>query len=681
MTNELKLCRVEHDKLLVSSERSHTLYEENDIMNKMNLQKILEENESMKHKLYDQKCTMKAHRQTERGFRNDIEHFEISNRSLDLREKNNNEKYENVVILNNNLKNKLEKQETFLNKQNENIVRLNALIEDMVPKAEYDDCILRLEAHKRRIENDMVDLHTHQNLKDKYSELVSHVEKNTVDRKVYEDAILQSNLLLTSIKDDYIPLEDYVILEKKLEVFNDDKNTLSAKLSVFEREQEINYGELRESEAKCRSLKNRIEQTEAELMAVTISGEAMKVNIKDLHHEIALITEAKEEVFQKNISIETSQSVLMIQLGNLKSNLRKEIDEKMRNEKLFKAKKEILEEENKKNNQNLILLEDRYRKDIHEIRKQNESDLITISKENNEILNDINMINDDVKNNLILEYSNDIKKIDIENSKRVHALQTEFDMKLDALHNKYKNEISAIKNDNNISYNNDFIKNNEYIESLNLNHIEDISTIISKHEYDLNFFSTNLRMNHSQEISNIMEINNDLVNNMNEKYDELIIQRDLIDMSYRQELENIQKEKLSQEIHLLNIEKRNHDDVQKIKKDNLEILVNIEKMNLENLENVKNAFCNDILNEKTNQKTLLNIEKKNHDDIEKIKKENFETLLKIEKVNFENLENIKNDFDNKSALINIEKINLEKFVLEGQEMKLEMMVKFIVYTL
>jgi hypothetical protein len=650
-------------------------------MNKMNLQKTLEENESMKHKIYDQKCIMKAHRQTEKGFRNDIERFEISNRSLDLREKNNSEKYENIVILNNNLKDKLEKQEILLNKQNENILKLNTLIEDMVPKAEYDDCILELEAHKKRIENDMVDLHTHQNLKDKYSEVISHIGKNMVDRNIYEDAILQSNSLLTSIKDDYIPLEDYVVLEKKLKLFDDEKNTLSARINVFEKKQEINNGELRESEAKCRSLKNRIEQTEAELMAVTISGEAMEVNIKDLHHEIALVTEAKEEVFQKNISLETSQSVMMIQVGNLKSNLRKEIDEKMKNEKLFKIKEETLEEENKKNNQNLIKLEDRYRKDIHEIRSQNESNLITMSKENNEILNDINMINDEVKNNLILEYSNDIKKIDIENCKRIQTLQTEFDVKLDSLHNKYKNEISAIKNDNNITYNNDFIKNNEYIESLNLSHIEDITTIISKHEYDLNFFSTNLRLSHSQEISNIMEINNDLVNNMNEKYNELIIQRDLIDAGYRQELESIQKEKLSQEIHILNIEKRNHDDVEKIKKDHLEILGNIEKMNFENLENVKNAFCNDILNEKTNQKTLLSIETKNHDDIEKIKKDNFETMLRIEKINFENLEKIKNDFDNKSALIKIEKINLEKFVSEGQEMKLEMMVKNVVHAL
>jgi hypothetical protein len=671
LTNESKFCRAEYDMLLVSSERSHTLHQEKDLINKTNLQKILEENENMKHKIFDQKCSIKAHKQTEKGFHNDMKQFEISNRSLDLREKNNSEKYENIDILNNNLKDELAKQNDVSIKLNGDLLKQNTLIEKMVPKEEYDDCILKLNTFKKQIENDMVDLDIHQNLKCRYSESLKHMEKNMVNRNNYEDAILQLNSLVISIKDDHIPLNDYLISENKLKLLDDEKNSLLARISVFEKELESNNGELRESEAKCRSLRNRIEQTEAELMAAMLRGEAMEVNIKDLHHESALINAAKEEIFQKNISLETSQSVLLIQIGNLKSNLRKEIDIKMKNEKSFKITEETLLEVNKNLNQNLMKAEEKYQNEIHEIKRRNESDLITMSTENNEILNDINVINDDTKNNLILEYNNDVKRIDIENKKQMHLIQTDFDDQLETLHNKYKNEISVIKNDNNMTYNNNFIKNNEYIESMNMSHIEDITTIISKHEYDLNLFSTNLHLNHSQETSVIMESNNDLVKKMNDKYNEVIIQRESIEKCYREELETIQKEKISLEIHLLNIESKNYDDLEKIKKENFETLINIEKINLENLEKIRNDFDN-------NKKTLLLIERQYHEDVEKVKKENFENLLKIEKTNFENLEEIKIDFDKKSARIKIEKMNLERLMLEGQEKKIEMMVKYVI---
>lgn len=110
ITEELNQLRNDYLTLLQNSERSEILFQERDEVNKNNLKHILNDNEILKRKIYEQKCVIKAQKSLEKGFTDDVKQFEHATNLLELREKSISEKCDLLSGVNSELNNEKKKQ-------------------------------------------------------------------------------------------------------------------------------------------------------------------------------------------------------------------------------------------------------------------------------------------------------------------------------------------------------------------------------------------------------------------------------------------------------------------------------------------------------------------------------------------------------------------------------------------
>jgi hypothetical protein len=219
LTNELNLKKVDFNNLLEDLERStagnkEQNKEQNRISN-LTLQEYRNEIDLLKRKTYEQKMKIKTLKAMEKGFENDLRHYEHATKLLELNETTKREKYDNLLALYNNNLIDIKLQSDLILKQSIDIERLNIIISlDTVPKSELESCLYKLKEKEKEIE-DMIHLDIHQSLKDKCFELQFVVEKMvSIDK--YNTVILELEILRKKVAFDEVSLQAFASLQVTL---------------------------------------------------------------------------------------------------------------------------------------------------------------------------------------------------------------------------------------------------------------------------------------------------------------------------------------------------------------------------------------------------------------------------------------------------------------------------------
>mmetsp|Transcript_12981 Transcript_12981/g.19561 ORF Transcript_12981/g.19561 Transcript_12981/m.19561 type:complete len:657 (-) Transcript_12981:70-2040(-) len=267
---------------------------------------------------------------------------------------------------------------------------LNKVIEnEMVPVGDYKAALTKLERYQQSVASDTVPVEKYDQMKQKYQALKDVISADMISREEY-DALSDKYIRLqrrvegmvtveqleesegkcrhlSQCMQEMIPQEKYNQVQQQLKDLCEDKQLLEEAMGVHRDARERAEGELGESRARCASLQERVESSEQEIRELDgrlrdREGDVdrLTVELEECQH---LLAEREEDLRR----LETEKASLLVQIGNCKSLLHREMGGKGElQEKLQEAVKKAdrLTEERK-------AMINRHARELTAIREQN----------------------------------------------------------------------------------------------------------------------------------------------------------------------------------------------------------------------------------------------------------------------------------------------------------------------
>jgi hypothetical protein len=343
--DELNRCRADYSALFQNFKQARAIFEEKDRLSSAQLQLVLTKNEALQRKVEVQKKTISAQKLARKGFENDVNQLKYATDLLEVRERCIYDKHEGVSAENATLKLEVKAQTELIGRLLADLERVNStLSNETVPKVAIDRLNSEIGTLKRKMQEEMITLEVHQNVKEKYADLQCRVEWGMI-------ALEEHNAVATNIDSLTRKLEGSVSRQEFAQLLDKYQKVLADKVTVdesiensnLERENAERYAS--EAKSKFLALEAHLEKTEKDLIAAKISEDEMLTKMQEARYDLIKCVEEKKQGIDRNKILESSNRDLLSQLESMKVLLDKELASIRHLEKSNKALKESSEKE------------------------------------------------------------------------------------------------------------------------------------------------------------------------------------------------------------------------------------------------------------------------------------------------------------------------------------------------
>ena len=498
--DELSRCRADYSALFKNFKQARVIYEEKDQLSAAQLQLVRTKNEAFEKKLELQKRAISSHKQARRGFENDVNQLKYATELLEARERCIHDKHEGVAAENHQMKLDAKAQVDIVSELHTIIEKLNFRItNETVPKVALDRLSSEIEVMKRIMKEEMVSLETHQNMKEKYANLQCRVEWEMIPLVKHEATAASVNALIRKLEGS-VPRQEFALLLDKYQKCLSENAKSEESLKCLILDKEVALQESSESRLKFLALQSHLLQIEKELSATRLSGIVSVKDIQQLKKDVKEISDQRQQLKEKNQVLETASVEIVNQLENMKLSLNKELHNVRHLEQTIQAMAENTEKERQY-----------FQKESHSFQKGRAEELIKM---------DFNVEAEKLKSYRSLEamkalHSEEINVYQARLDQQVLLSSADIEVMRHAIESMHLSQIESMKESEkkriqeltNVHHNHEISIAKSYsneISTLKAGHVKALDTLILDRQQYLENALQTLQLKHTEEFSTII---------------------------------------------------------------------------------------------------------------------------------------------------------------------------------
>ena len=322
--DELSRCRADYSALFKNFKQARVIYEEKDQLTSAQLQLVRTKNEAFEKKLEAQKRAIISHKQSRKGFENDVNQLKFATELLEARERCIHDKHEGVAAENFQMKLDAKSQADVVSGLHAVIEKLNLRItNETVPKVALERLSSEIDTMKRIMKEEMVTLETHQNIKERYVDLQCKVDREMISVDKYKASAASIDALTRKLEGS-VPRQEFALLLDKYQISTSEKVKMEKSMEQLTSEKEEALQISSEFQTKFLSLQSHLLQIERELTAARLSKDILIKDVQQLNFELEKVGDEKKQLKYKYKILETTSVDLANQLENMKHLLNKE---------------------------------------------------------------------------------------------------------------------------------------------------------------------------------------------------------------------------------------------------------------------------------------------------------------------------------------------------------------------
>jgi hypothetical protein len=323
---ETSRSRAEYDNLYERFKWTNKVLEarENDSRNK--IEALEDENLRLRTKCNSLQRSVKEYQKEKKYYETDVDQLSYAAKLLEAHETNLRQKFDSLNISNKVIQANLESTSRELEDQKTECRNLReAVMKDYIPMRLFEEAEGRYHDIEFKISSECVEKSKYLKLEGELDELRRNVTTSYVKLDDHRAVLSKCERLEHDMKE-MVPKEEYSVLRQQLEGVIDESRTIEQSILILETASSTHESVAVETEARCASLRSRIDQSELELEQLRARTHSLTSANEGLRSGLSSIESEKLELSKFILSLESDKSSLMTQLGAAKSQMRKWFD-------------------------------------------------------------------------------------------------------------------------------------------------------------------------------------------------------------------------------------------------------------------------------------------------------------------------------------------------------------------
>jgi hypothetical protein len=336
---ELRRASQDYDELFEKFKLAKQLFEERDEVYHAKIRELEESVTMLSRKNNELNSIIKSQNASKEVFAEDVAQLQQVAALLEERETALTAAYENSLREITQKTMEIEDLKDQISRHEHHYKRLqNVMTDSTVPTSEFISQGRKLRDLEESLEKDYVSKDIHEKVVDEFNKIKLQMEKNMVEKSLYE-TLQQKHLdLERRLPVEYFPVGEYEKLKRILQSAIDEKRLLEESSLVVQEQRDQQLASLREVEAKAVSLKGRVEHQEEEICELRQQKEALSQELLTLRSSHFESEEVRRELRETVRELENAKNHLSTQCGHLKMQLNHELSAK---QEAIEARKQV----------------------------------------------------------------------------------------------------------------------------------------------------------------------------------------------------------------------------------------------------------------------------------------------------------------------------------------------------
>ena len=518
---ELNRCRSDYSSLFQNFKQARVIFEEKEQAKNAQFHIALSKIEALQKKVDGQRRKI-AIQKAERGaFENDVDQLKYASDLLGMRERSLWDTQETATAQIAELTRNVNAQSVVIDKQANEIRNLKKLIlNETVPKTDSQQLKSEIDTMMIVMQDEMISLRTHQQVKEKYADLQCRVEWDMVAVHEY-NAVAAEVLLLKTKLEMYVPTDNFNHLQEKYQHEVKEKETAVKNLQHVSEGRDDALQSLSALNLRYQALESHTNKIERELIESKIREDVMITDIEQIRCDYESADNCSRVSLDRIVLLETEHTALSEEIDRYRQQSERDIETVAKSEMALKQIKDAYDRK-----------ETALRDEINSLRTSSlvEDEKNTLKFEFNSIKSteelkianaahstEIKMLNDKYNDELVRMYAEMDTARQLYEAGRVEQIQ--------ALEEGHKNTLNAVSQAHKINEETSLLEHKNLVESLKIEHANEIRAIITDQQLCLESSLIELQQKHHEEFIHLQASHNNTILTLTEECECLRIEK------------------------------------------------------------------------------------------------------------------------------------------------------------